>query len=297
MSSIILPEKRRVAMRNLLCRDKKQVRILEAHNGLSAIISSSIAVEVDGSKKEFDGLWISGLTESLSRGLPDIELNGISSRIGLIREIINVTNKAIVIDGDTGGTSEQLCRNLRILEGMGVSGIVLEDKVFPKNNSLDSTKKQILEDPDVFAQKLIDAKNCLLAKDIMIFARIESLIAGMGLEDAVMRAKKYLAAGADGIVIHSREKDPQQVLDFAREYRALNTEVPLVAIPTTYHSIREEELFAAGFRMVIYANHMLRSAHYAMTKVAETILRSSRALEADELTTPVKDILTINNNL
>lgn len=295
-AKLILPEDRRKCIRNILCVEKRFARILEAHTGLSAILVSSAATKQGEKTVEFDGIWISGLTENYSRGLPDIELQGLSSRIGLIREIINVTHKPIVVDADTGGTLEQIQRNMRNLEILGVSGIVMEDKVFPKNNSLDPSKPQTLEIPEVFANKIKKGKEALLSGDMMIFARLEALIAGESVAEAIRRAEIYAKAGADGIVIHSNQKSPQQILDFAKEYKRAGLTLPLVAIPTTYNTITEDELKAHGFSLVIYANQMLRASYCAMKTVAETILKNGRSLEVDPLCIPVKQMLEISDD-
>lgn len=284
MLKTTLPENRRGLLRALLSAERP-IRILEAHNGLSALIANHATASRDGQTKGFDGIWISGLAETASRGLPDIELQGMMARMALIREIAAVTDKAIVVDGDTGGTIEQLQYHIRTLESLGVSALVIEDKVFPKNNSLDLVKPQILEDKDRFAHKINEGKKAQQSPDFMLIARIEALIAGEGLEEALDRAEAYVHAGADALVIHSRERTPDEVLAFAERTRSLpwGRKIPLVAIPTTYGSITEDALFEAGFGLVIYANFLLRSAFVAMKQAAETILASGRTEEAESL--------------
>lgn len=293
MLKTTLPENRRGLLRALLSAERP-VRILEAHNGLSALIANHATASRDGQTKGFDGIWISGLAETASRGLPDIELQGMMARMALIREIALVTDKAIVVDGDTGGTPEQLQYHIRTLESLGVSALVIEDKVFPKNNSLDRVKPQVLEDKDRFAHKIAEGKKAQQSPDFMLIARIEALIAGEGLEEALDRAQAYVRAGADALVIHSREQTPDEVLAFAERYRSLagtwGRSVPLVAIPTTYGSITEEALFEAGFGLVIYANFLLRSAFVAMKQAAETILASGRTEEAESLCCSLKEL-------
>lgn len=259
---------------------------MEAHNGLSGMIANGTAVTLaDGTRKSFDGIWLSGLTESASRGLPDIELQGMLARASLIREICGVTQKPIVVDGDTGGTHEQLQYYIRMLEAQGVSALIIEDKVFPKNNSLDFEKPQVLAGPESFARKIAEGKKAIASPDFMLVARIEALVAGKEMGDALMRAETYLHAGADAIVIHSRSKQPDEVLEFAAGYQSIckkaGRSVPLISIPTIYNSITEERLYAAGFSMVIHANHLLRSAYVAMKSVAESILMNSRSLEIE----------------
>jgi phosphoenolpyruvate mutase len=288
----VLPETRRGALRQLFATLDRPLRLLEAHNGLSAIIASETEIRLpDGTTKSFDGIWVSSLTETSSRGLPDNELHGMVLRLEVCREMAGVTRKPLVVDGDTGGTVEQLSYSVRMLEDLGASALMIEDKVFPKNNSLALFKPQVLEDPAVFANKLVAARQARRTGDFMLLARIESLVAGRDVDDALARAHRYLDAGADGIVIHSRQKTPDEVLRFARGYRELcarrGATAPLVAIPTTYSSISEGELSAAGFRMAIYANHLLRSAFLAMNRTAAVILEHGRALEAEERCEPV----------
>lgn len=291
----ILPETRRGILRECLTNADGPVRILEAHNGLSAIVANETAISLpSGESRGFDGIWISGLTESASRGLPDIELQGMLGRMALVREVLTVTDKPIVVDGDTGGGTDQLRYLIRMLEGMGVSALIIEDKVFPKNNSLDADKPQVLEDPDVFARKIQAGKQAQLSNDFMLIARIESLIAGTGLDDALLRAEKYLLAGADAIVIHSRSKEPQEVFTFAAGFkeiaRKLNREVPLVCIPTIYNSITEDVLYGMGFKLIIHANYLLRSAYVAMKSTAETILENGRSLEVEPYCVPLTSL-------
>ncbi len=281
-----LPDRRRGRLQELMAESGRQLRLLEAHNGASAkIVSETAVVQPDGSVKGFDGIWVSSLTESASRGLPDIELQGMTSRLDLVREMLTVTDKPIVVDGDTGGTIDQLSYTIRSAETLGVSALIIEDKVFPKANSLDVTRAQILEDPEVFARKIAAGKEAQLSDSFLLIARIESFIAGQGLADALMRSERYLQAGADGIVIHSRSKTPDEVRSFALAMRDLGqgrwADRPLGAIPTTYNSITESALYHSGFRFVIHANYLLRSALVAMRGTAETILRYDRSAEAE----------------
>ncbi|NVM36398.1 MAG: phosphoenolpyruvate mutase [Candidatus Lokiarchaeota archaeon] len=289
----ILPDERRRILKNLL--DKKGfARILEAHNGLSAIIANNIKEIINNEILEFDGFWASSFTDSAAKGYPDIEIIGVESRYETIRQILNNTNKPMIIDGDTGGEAANFEYFVRTLEDMGVSMVIIEDKKFPKRNSLESGTIQDQEDPEIFATKIKRGKEVQISKDFMIVARIESLISGSGLKDAIFRAKKYLLAGADGIMIHSKDIDPKEILDFAMEYNKLSKELgfrkPLVCVPTTYNTISEDKLQDFGFNIVIYANHLLRAAHKAMKETASIILRSKRAFEAESMCSPVKTV-------
>ncbi|MEE9258551.1 MAG: phosphoenolpyruvate mutase [Nitrospinaceae bacterium] len=296
----ILPEDRRGKLRALLI-EKKTVRVMEAHNGLSGLIANNTQVEGEsGNKKilrEFDALWESSLTDSASKGHPDIEVVSFDSRLQTINEILAVTRKPMIVDGDTGGEANSFEYTVTKLERAGVSAVIIEDKVFPKRNSLESGTQQTLQEPEVFAQKIARGKKIQATSDFMIIARLESLIAGHGLEDALKRARIYLKAGADGIMIHSKSKNPDEILQFAKDYQALLKELgmdrPLVCVPTTYNGITEDELSAAGFNIVIYANHLLRSAYRAMEEVAKSILLNQRSFEADPVCSPVRDLFRI----
>jgi phosphoenolpyruvate phosphomutase len=292
-----LPEQRRGKLKALLEKDHT-VRVLEAHNGLSGIIANNIQVkgECEGKSfiREFDALWESSLTDSASKGHPDIEVVTFDSRLQTINEILAVTNKPMIVDGDTGGDVNAFEYTISKLERAGVSAVIIEDKVFPKRNSLEVGAQQNLEDPEVFAQKIRRGKSVQKSDEFMIIARLESLIAGKPMEDAVNRAKTYLQAGADGIMIHSKSKSADEIFEFAEHYKdickQLNLNKPLVCVPTTYNQTTEDELSAAGFSIIIHANHMLRSAYKAMMETAKTILRDQRSFEADPICSTVREI-------
>jgi len=296
----ILPEQRRGKLKALL-ETGKIVRVLEAHNGLSGIIANMAEVtgESDGQAvvRQFDAIWESSLTDSASKGHPDIEVVTFDSRLQSINEILAVTDKPMIVDGDTGGDANAFEYTVSKLERAGVSAVIIEDKVFPKRNSLEAGVQQNLQEPEVFAQKIRRGKSIQKSSEFMIIARIESLIAGKSMEDALSRARKYLQAGVDGIMIHSKSKNPDEILEFAEKYQVvlndLNLKKPLVCVPTTYNKITEDELSSAGFNIIIYANHLLRSAYLAMMETAKTLLRNQRSLEADPLCAPVREIFKI----
>jgi len=294
-----LPEQRRGKLKSLL-EEGSLVRVLEAHNGLSAILANNVCVEGETEQgpvhHEFDAIWESSLTDSASKGHPDIEVISFDSRLATISEILAVTSKPMIVDGDTGGDPNNFEYMVSKLERAGVSAVIIEDKVFPKRNSLETGAQQTLEDPQVFAQKIRRGKKVSLTDDFLIIARIESLIAGKNMEIAVERAKIYLSAGVDGIMIHSKSKQANEVLEFAERYKSLPPDLikgkPLVCVPTTYNSITEDELASAGFNIVIYANHLLRSAYKAMEETAKTILSNQRSFEADPQCAPVREIFS-----
>jgi len=277
---------------------KPIVRVLEAHNGISGLIVENTKTRSEeGMLKEFDAIWTSSLTDSTSKGKPDIGLVDLSSRINTIEQILEVTTKPIILDGDNGGLAEHFIFMVKTLERLGVSAVIIEDKIGLKKNSLFGTEvKQTQESIDNFCNKISQGKKSQVTDEFMIIARIESLILRKGIWDALLRTKAYIEAGADAIMIHSKEKDPAEILEFCKEYNKLENKVPLVAVPTTYNTITEEELNKAGVSIIIYANHMLRSAYPAMVKTAETILKHGRSYETDSLCMSVKDILELIPN-
>ena len=289
----ILPQERRGKLKKLL-EQKSFVRIIEAHNGISGIIGEQSSIVVDGEKKEFDALWISSLTDSIAKGYPDEEIVSIDSRINTVNQILNVTSKPIIYDADTGGFKSQLNYLIKQLERIGVSAVVIEDKKYPKSNSLldGVTHKQATISE--FVNQIRYAKESRNLDDFLIIARIESLICGASEEDAIQRAMAYLDAGADGIMIHSKSKSPNEILSFAKLYNQLyfsNGRKPLMCVPTTYHEIYEKDLVDCGFNIVLYANHQLRSAFKAMDKVCESILQEGRSTEASEMCASLKEIM------
>lgn len=288
------PDVRLTRLRRLL--DAKPItRIIEAHSGLTGLIIESTSVNrADGNKVEFDGMWSSSLTDSTARGKPDIEAVDISSRLQTINELFEVTTKPLIFDGDTGGKPEHFPFTVRSLERLGVSAVIIEDKEGLKRNSLYGTEvAQTQSSIEDFANRIAIGKKSQITDDFMIIARIESLILEKGMEDAVARAEAYIDAGADGIMIHSRQKTPDEIFEFCARFDKLPRRVPLVVVPTSYHQVTEAELVDHGVNLVIYANHMLRAAYPQMAKVATTILEHGRAFEADPLLAPIKDALAI----
>lgn len=290
------PDIRRRMLRRLLAA-KPIVRVLEAHNGISGLIVEETRVEAGGELREFDALWVSSLTDSTAKGKPDTEYVDRTSRIQTINDILEVTTKPIILDGDTGGLTEHFTLMVKNMERLGVSAVIIEDKSGLKRNSLFGTEvKQELEDIEVFCEKISLGKKAQLTSDFMIIARIESLIANVGMEEALKRAKAYIEAGADGIMIHSRHKDGSEIMEFMKQYQKFEYKVPVISVPSSYNQFTEDELHEAGFSVVIYANHLLRSAFPAMKKTAETILENKRSLEADQYCMSIKEILEILPN-
>ncbi len=288
-----IPESRRGKLKKLLSL-KKTIRIMEAHNGLSALIVENTQVQKDEKINSFDGMWISSLTDSTAKGKPDIELVDMTSRINTINEIMEVTTKPIILDGDTGGLIEHFVFNIKTIERLGVSAIIIEDKIGLKKNSLFGTEVEQTQDSiEHFCEKLHAGKSALKTDEFMIIARIESLILKQGMEDALSRAKAYIKAGADGIMIHSREKQPDEIFEFCDKFREFAPEIPLVVVPTSYNQVYEEELSAKGVNIIIYANHLIRSAYPAMQETAKLILENERSKEVDDKCLSIKEILTL----
>lgn len=289
----ITPHQRQKRLRKIL-KVKPLMRVMEAHSGLTGLIVEKTKLIKNNKVLEFDGIWISSLTDSTSKGKPDTAAVDVTSRINTIEEVLEITTKPIIVDGDSGGLTEHFVYTVKTLERLGVSAIIIEDKIGSKRNSLFGTEAQQFQD-DVknFSQKITSGKRAQITDDFMIIARIESLILKAGMDDALIRASAYIKAGVDGIMIHSKEKNPKEILEFCREYRKLKHRVPLVTVPSTYSKITERELEKAGVRIVIYANQLLRSAYPAMKKVAETILKNGRASEVEADCMSIKDILTL----
>jgi len=287
------PAIRRGQLRRLL-EVKPLIRALEAHNGISGLIVERTQLIEDDKIKEFDAIWISSLTDSTAKGKPDIGAVDLTSRVNTIEQIMEVTTKPFIVDVDNGGLTEHFVFMVRTLERLGVSAIIVEDKIGLKKNSLFGTEvKQTQDTIENFSRKISEGKRSQITEDFMIIARIESLILKAGMEDAINRAKAYIKAGADGIMIHSKEEEPDEILEFCKEYSKFDMKVPLVVVPTTYDKITESELAKAGVNIVIYANHLLRSAYPAMKKTAETILRYERAYEVRNMCMPIKEILNL----
>lgn len=273
---------------------KKPVRILEAHNGLTGLIVEKTKVEKDGKVREFDGMWISSLCDSTAKGKPDIELVDLTSRLNTINDILEVTTKPIIVDGDTGGQIEHFVYTVKTLERLGVSAIIIEDKTGLKKNSLFGTEvKQTQDTIGHFCEKIRAGREARVTSDFMIISRIESLIAKAGMDDAIKRAEAYIEAGTDGIMIHSKEKDGTEIIEFCEKYAKLERRVPLIVVPTSYNFMKEEQLVELGVSVIIYANHLIRSAYPAMVNTAKSILENERSKEASENCMPIKEILTL----
>lgn len=294
---LAMPEYRRKRLRQLLSLTPI-VKAMEAHSGLTGLIVEKTVVEREGRLDQFDAMWISSLCDSTAKGKPDIELVDMTSRFRTIDDITEVTTKPIIFDGDTGGLTEHFVYTVRSLEKMGVSAVIIEDKKGLKKNSLFGTEvKQTQATIEEMSAKIAAGKKAQLTEDFMIIARIESLILEQGMEDALARAHAFVAAGADGIMIHSRRKEPDEILEFCDKFRADNKETPIVVVPSSFNVITEEELAAHGVNIVIYANQLTRSAFPAMQKTAEDILRYHRAKEVDDRLMKIKDIITLIDEL
>lgn len=290
---LAMPEFRRKRLRQLI-QMRSIVKVLEVHSGLTGLIAEKTVVESNGRLDQFDAMWISSLCDSTAKGKPDIELVDMSSRIRTIDDVMDVTTKPIILDGDTGGLVEHFVYNVRTLERMGVSAVIIEDKTGLKKNSLFGTEVAQTQDSiENFCEKIQAGKQVLRTDDFMIIARIESLILERGMEDALKRAAAYVQAGADGIMIHSRKKSPDEILEFCHKFRMADADTPIVVVPTSFNSITEEELAKAGVNIVIYANQLTRSAFPAMQSTAEEILKNHRALEVDSKLMPFKDIIRL----
>ena len=288
------PEKRKRTLKKLI-DIKSIVKLLEVHNGLTGLIVENLEIEKGNNMEHFDGMWLSSLTTSASKGKPDTELVDFSSRFQSIEEIIEVTTKPIVVDGDTGGTIQHFPYRVKTLERLGVSAVIIEDKIGDKKNSLFGTEVYQQQDTiENFSEKIRAGQKARIDNTFMIIARIESFILKNGLNDAIERTEAYIDAGADGIMIHSKEKDGQEIRSYCEYYNSKDFGLPLVVVPSAFPQILEEELIDLGVSIVIYANHMLRSAYPAMVKTAELILKNGRAMEAsDKHCMSIKEIISL----
>ena len=278
-----------------LLKAKKVLKILEVHNALSGlIVENASEVLEDGEIVTFDGMWSSSLTDSTSKGKPDIEAVDTTARLTTINEIFEVTTKPLIYDADTGGKPEHFEFTVKTLERVGVSAVIIEDKTGLKKNSLFGTEVEQTQDTiENFCYKIRSGKKVQITDDFMIIARIESLILDKGMEDALKRAFAYIDAGADGIMIHSRKKDPTEIINFVKGFREKDKNTPIVVVPTSFNTVTIDEFSEMGVNVVIYANHMLRAAYPGMMKVAKSILKHKRSLEAEPDCMPIKAILEL----
>jgi phosphoenolpyruvate phosphomutase len=291
------PDVRLKTLRRLI-ENKEIIRIMEAHSGLSALIIETLEMEMeqDGARRGFDGMWSSSLTDSTSRGKPDIEAVDLTTRLHSLTDILECTTKPIIFDGDTGGKPEHFVFTVRTLERNGVSAVIIEDKAGLKKNSLFGTEvlQQLADVPD-FCEKIRAGKRAQVTEDFMIIARLESLIAGSTVADALERARAYVGSGVDGVMIHSKEKTGLDIQEFCAAFRREHAHIPLVLVPTTYNQYTEKDLASWGATIVIYANHLLRASYPAMVKAAQSILRHGRSFEAeaDNLCMPIREVLEL----
>ncbi len=287
----------RISKLKRLMEAKKIVKILESHNSLTGLIIENLKINEKNKLIEFDGMWSSSLTDSATKGKPDNSSLDFSSRISSLNDMMDVTTKPLVFDADNGGQIEHIPYLIRSLERSGVSAIIMEDKTGLKKNSLFKNQSDTKQDkPHIFAKKIKKITKTRQSNDFLVIARIESFILGKGLRDAIKRAEIYSKAGADAILIHSKEKTPKEIFSFAKQFRKNKNFIPLVSVPSTYSKVYEKELIKNGFKLVIYANQLLRAAYPAMQNVAKTILKKGRALETEKKIIPIKEIINLIKN-
>ena len=291
-----LPQNRVSRLKRLIS-SKNIVRILESHNSLTGLIIENLKIKKNNKNLEFDGMWSSSLTDSATKGLPDNSSLSFSARISSLNDMMDVTTKPLVFDADNGGQIEHLPYLIRSLERAGVSAIIMEDKIGLKKNSLFKNQSGTKQDkPNLFAKKINKICKTRQSNDFMVIARIESFIVGKGLNDALKRAEIYSKAGADAILIHSKEKTTSEIFSFAKKFKKSKNFIPLVSVPSTYSKVYEKDLIKNGFKLVIYANQLLRAAYPAMQNAAKTILEKSRAFEIDKKIIPIREIINLIKN-
>ena len=287
------PDKRKSKLRRIM-EAKKIVRILESHSALTGLIIENLKVIKKQNYLEFDGMWSSSLTDSALRGKPDNQSVDYSTRIQGLNEILEVTTKPIIFDADNGGRIEHLPYMIKSLERIGVSAAIIEDKVGLKKNSLFKNQSGVKQDSiKKFCQKIAKAKDTKISDDFLIIARIESFILGKSLSDALKRAEAYSKAGADAILIHSKEKNPSQIFSFAKKFTKSKFFKPMVAVPSSYSKTYERDFIKNGFKIVIYANHLIRAAYPAMLNAAKSILSNNRSFNIENKISPIKDIINL----
>lgn len=287
------PDKRKSKLKRIL-EAKEVVRVLESHSALVGLIIENLKVVKNQKYLEFDAMWSSSLTDSALRGKPDNQSVDYSSRILGLNEILDVTTKPIIFDADNGGRLEHLPYMIKSLERIGVSAVIIEDKIGLKKNSLFENQSGALQDTvKGFCQKISKAKETKISDDFMIIARIESFILGNGLGDALKRAEAYSKSGADAILIHSKENNPSQIFSFAKKFRKSKYFKPLVAVPSSYSKTYEKDLIKNGFRIIIYANHMMRASYPAMVEVAKSILRNKRSYDSEKKISSIKEVINL----
>jgi len=292
-AELSLPDLRRGRLKKLISM-KGCINALEAHSGITGLIAEKTNVLQDGKTYQFDAMWVSSLCDSTAKGKPDIELVDMTSRLRTIDDIMEVTTKPIIFDGDTGGLTEHFVYTVRSLERIGVSMVIIEDKTGLKKNSLFGTEvKQTQDTIENFSSKIAAGKKSQKTNDFMICARIESLILEQGMEDALKRAFAYTKAGADAIMIHSRKRDPSEIKEFIKKFRKKDKITPIVLVPTSFNEVYEDEWKELGANIIIYANQLTRTGFPAMQKAATSILENHRAKECDDMCMPIKDIITL----
>ena len=284
----------RLSLLKRLLKAKPLIRLNEAHNGLSGLITEKTKIEENGRIIEFDAMWSSSLTDSTAKGKPDIEAIDMTSRMSTVNDIFEVTTKPMIFDADTGGKIEHFSFTVKSLERLGISAVVIEDKIGLKKNSLfGNDVKQTQDSIENFQHKISEGKKSQVTDDFMIIARIESLILEAGMEDALLRSKKYIDAGADAIMIHSKHKNPDEIFEFCEKYKSFKNGIPLMVVPSSFNIVNEEEWQERGVNIVCYANHMLRSAYPAMLDVAKSILKNKRSYEANDKCISISEILNL----
>lgn len=291
--NLAMPDVRRGRLRRMI-EAKGLVTAMETHDGLTGLVVENTVVYQDGGARQYDAMWISSLCDSTAKGKPDIELVDMTSRFRTIEDVTEVTTKPIIFDGDTGGKTEHFVYTVRSLERLGVSMVIIEDKTGLKKNSLFGTEVEQTQDSiENFCEKIRAGKRAQRTKEFMICARIESLILERGMEDAMKRAFAFVDAGADAIMIHSRRKDPSEILEFIEKFRKKNKTTPIVLVPTSFNSVTEEAWKESGANVIIYANQLMRAAVPAIQKAAEMILENHRAKECDNILMPFSDIIRL----
>ncbi|OMF61055.1 phosphoenolpyruvate mutase [Paenibacillus sp. FSL R5-0766] len=260
------------------------VKVVGAHDALSAIIGEQVG---------FDAIWASGLGISATHGVPDASILNMTEFLEAAEVMDKATSIPVIADCDTGfGEVNNVKRMITEYERRGIAAVCIEDKLFPKRNSF-LAGGQHLADIDEFSTKIEVAKRTQRTEDFMVIARLESFIAGTGLEDALRRARSYTDAGADALLVHSKSKDTEEVFSFSSRWQQENRNVPLIVVPTTYCSVEIEELVRHHYSMVIYANQALRASVSSIQNVLSNIIESGTSRYIEDEVAEVKKVFNL----
>ena len=269
----------------ILQKELKAKPILKVGGAFDAM--SAKLIEING----FDAIWAGSFAISATHALPDASIMTMTEFLAVASNMVESCQSPVIADCDTGfGGPSNISHMIKKYENSGIAAVSIEDKIFPKQNSLLENGRQELISEKEFVAKIIAAREAKQNKEFMIIARTEALIAGMGMNEAIKRAHAYEDAGADAILIHSKKDTPNEIFEFSDMW---NGNIPLVVVPTSYPSVNLDELISHKIRMVIYANQSLRVAHAAMSRVLQEINKTKSLSEVEEKMSTMEQIFEL----